>query len=327
MTTSIQANYNESFYIKIGSTWLLDGTFVYLISPIGFIGFFLNIISLLIFFKIKVKSQSQKLVKYLRVYSLNSSFICLIIGFTFVAYSPRYFLNLFKKYSAYFKCKMLNYILVCLYQYGISIDFLIVMDSISSHSNRLIFMKKINPYLICSFNFLLCLIINYPLATNFDRLKLHSNSDFVTKNCPKLFLITQNRVKYFIIALQDFLLAILIIFAIFMSFYFYAIRRNKSSSTNTNSNNQNGKKILILSQTLCLNTLICHLIILIGRYLFISFWLRVNDMESYVFVVCIICFIVSFKHSLNIILFYLYDSGFKENFINFNRRNYVAQYL
>jgi hypothetical protein len=318
---------NESIYTKIGSTWFLDGTFVYLISPMGFIGFFLNIICLLIYFKIKIKLKSENLVKYLRIYSLVSSFICLIIGFTFIAFSPRYFFDLFEKYATYFKCKIFDYLLVCLYQYGISIDFLIVIETISHHSNKLMLMRNINPYLCSSINLLLCLIVNYPL-TNFDRLILISNIELDVKNCQKLFKIIENRqIEYLIATLQNGILALILMLAIFMTHYFNDVISNKSSSINSIGMNENDKRLLILSQKLCSNTFICHLIILIIRYLFIVFLLRVNQMVSYVYVICITCFIISFKNSLNIIIFYLYDSRFKENFINFNRRNYVAKYF
>jgi hypothetical protein len=328
MTTQRHANtFNESFYAKIGSTWFLDGTFAYLISPMGFIGFFLNIICLLIFFKVKIKSKNENLVKYLRIYSIVSSFICLIMGFTFIAFSPRYFSYIFEKYSAYFKCKIFNYLLGCLYQYGISIDFLIALDCISSHSSKLMFMKKINPYLVCSSNLLLYLIINYPL-NNFYRLKLISYTELEAENCSKLFLIRHNRIQYLIIALQDVLPTILMTLAILMSSYFRVKNTKKLSSINSIiRSDADSKKILLLCQTLCLNTLISHLIILIGRYIFICFLMQFNNMVSYVYITCMTCFIVCFKHSINIFLFYLCDSRFKENFINFNRRNYIAQYL
>lgn len=78
---------NENFYIKYGSTWTIDSIYLFIISPIGFIGFILNILSLIVIFKI---NDNSALYKYLKVYCLISIVICFLAIFTFYVYSPRY---------------------------------------------------------------------------------------------------------------------------------------------------------------------------------------------------------------------------------------------
>ena len=43
------------FNERIGSTWLLDSIYLFIITPIGFIGGILNLFSLFIMNKIKIK--------------------------------------------------------------------------------------------------------------------------------------------------------------------------------------------------------------------------------------------------------------------------------
>ena len=72
------------FNERIGSTWLLDSIYLFIITPIGFIGGILNLFSLFIMTKIKIKK--TKLYQYLKFYSLNGSLACFTCAFVFLSY-------------------------------------------------------------------------------------------------------------------------------------------------------------------------------------------------------------------------------------------------
>ncbi len=56
---------NESFFLTKGSTPLVDGLYLFLLAPIGVIGFGLNLTCFLVFLNINIKS--VKLYQYLKV--------------------------------------------------------------------------------------------------------------------------------------------------------------------------------------------------------------------------------------------------------------------
>ena len=109
---------NEKFYMKIGSSWTLDLLYIVLISPLGFIGFILNLICFSVLIKMKIKSNKRikiRLYDYLKIYSLNCSFICLIMGFLFMTYSPRFYSHTLSNVSKFFRCRIFGYGMLSLY--------------------------------------------------------------------------------------------------------------------------------------------------------------------------------------------------------------------
>ena len=88
---SANLNLSESFYLKIGSTWTFDSIYIHFISPLSFIAMILNMLSLFIITKIRIKNATVNFYEYLKVNLINGIVMCLIGGFVFVGYSPRYF--------------------------------------------------------------------------------------------------------------------------------------------------------------------------------------------------------------------------------------------
>jgi hypothetical protein len=82
---------SESFYIRIGSTWILDSIYLYVISPLSFMAIILNALSLFIINKIKIKNATINFYEYLKVDLINGIILCLIGTCSFIGYSPRYF--------------------------------------------------------------------------------------------------------------------------------------------------------------------------------------------------------------------------------------------
>ena len=135
---------DENFYLKIGSTWTLDTIYLAIISPLGFIGFLLNMICFLTLVKINIKTNDIKLYEYLKVYSLNSALICLILGFSFTTLSPRYFTYFYNPFVKFYICYIFGYIIVSLSFCNNLLDILITFDRISIFTPKFNF--KVNPY-------------------------------------------------------------------------------------------------------------------------------------------------------------------------------------
>jgi hypothetical protein len=94
----------ETLLIQLGSTLLLDSLYLYAITLFGFFGFISNLISLVILFKIKEK---QATYKYLKIYTLNGSFICSFLTINFYTRTPRFFEFALSYGAGIYRCKIL----------------------------------------------------------------------------------------------------------------------------------------------------------------------------------------------------------------------------
>jgi hypothetical protein len=66
-STNASFDLNEIFLISIGSSWLTDSIYVFLITPLGLISFLSNSISFMVF--LKIDFQNVTLFSYLRGFS------------------------------------------------------------------------------------------------------------------------------------------------------------------------------------------------------------------------------------------------------------------
>jgi hypothetical protein len=164
---------DEKFYKKIGSSWTLDLLNMAIIPPIGFIGFILNIICFGVLFKIKVKTNNGnniKLYQYLKIYTLISSLICLIMGFYWATYSPRFYKYSLSYLSKFYRCRVIGYGLLSLYFFNNTLDILIGLDRISIFLTlvKMDKFRKLNPYYLCSFLVLACFCISSSFIFTFE---------------------------------------------------------------------------------------------------------------------------------------------------------------
>ncbi len=116
-------NKSEAFYLKIGSTWTLDGLYAFLLTPVSFAGLILNLTSIYLLFKINISS--TRLYKYLRMYTVNSALICLILGFSFISWSPRFFPYFTEYYAKIFRCYLYNPLINTLFFLGNLMDIIL----------------------------------------------------------------------------------------------------------------------------------------------------------------------------------------------------------
>ena len=109
----------NEFLINYGSTWPIDSIYMFLVAPIGLIGFVLNGLSTQVIKKIK--TEKTVLYKYLEIYCLNSGNICFSAMFSIYSYAPRF---------VGFKYGMLNRILKCIvFNYGINMCIFVVFGA------------------------------------------------------------------------------------------------------------------------------------------------------------------------------------------------------
>ena len=336
---------DENFYLKIGSTWTLDTIYLAIISPLGFIGFLLNMICFLTLVKINIKTNDIKLYEYLKVYSLNSACICLILGFSFTTLSPRYFTFFYSPFVKFYRCRIFGYLMVSLIFYNNLLDILISLDRISIFTSRFDFHRKINPYNLSLILLVICFFINSPLAFTYEIL---SDQSFFTKNVMNSCSLNEIGrsmlgviLNMALIVLRDIILLGLEIIASILIIYFYrtfsktlpaSLNNVKYSISNeifTLENNtrfsvsqtrneiesrltfrqQSSRNFFIMTLILSILSIIAHLL---GALVFIILiYSLVQNRLLYYSIFCLGCFSLVFKHLSNIFIFYYCNSFFR----------------
>ena len=147
-------------YERIGSTWLLDSVYVFIITPIGLTGTILNLFSFYILQKIKI--DQTMLYKYLSFYTLNGSLICFLISLSFTCYSPRYYPDYLSYYSRLGRSFLVPLISTVLYFIGNLLDIIIALDRLSIFVKAFKPLTKLNSYMVCLFITSISLILNLP---------------------------------------------------------------------------------------------------------------------------------------------------------------------
>jgi hypothetical protein len=150
------------FLDKIGSSWLYDSLYLFLITPLGILGTFLNSISFLVFLKKNLRQ--IKFYQYYQVYALTGVSLSFIQAFSFMV-SPRYLFELSISRSArIFKCLIeASYVMPLFLFYSNALNILLNIERASNFTDKLKFFKKISPYSACFILFILCFIINLPM--------------------------------------------------------------------------------------------------------------------------------------------------------------------
>ena len=152
----------EIFLKKIGSTWLYDSFYLFLIVPMGMFGALLNILSFFIFLKKDLRGIN--FYKYFQLYALTSAVLSLILSMSFMQ-SPRFFFEISISQSArIFKCLIEgSYVLPLFLFFSNALNILLNIERASKFSDKLKSFKKISPYLACLCLFIVCALINLPM--------------------------------------------------------------------------------------------------------------------------------------------------------------------
>lgn len=150
----------DLFFTLAGSTLILNQLYLYLLPVINTLGLVLNLFNLLVF---RSSGLAAPFYKYLRVYSINSAVICLLLVFQFVENAPRYFHPALSysvvAFYSFFYVPVTN----TFYFNALLLDILITLDRIASinlHFRSQF--NKLSPYLKCLIAFLICIAVNVP---------------------------------------------------------------------------------------------------------------------------------------------------------------------
>jgi hypothetical protein len=148
----------EIILIKIGSTWLLDTCYLYLMTILGFIGVILNILSLYVLFRI---NENHVIYKYYRVYTFNSILICTIIMLHFYTRTPRYFEFALTYGAGVYRCRIL-YGIYTFTLFGSLINISILLERLSLFKPKLEKYFKTKPYFVLFVALIITVIIQLP---------------------------------------------------------------------------------------------------------------------------------------------------------------------
>lgn len=163
---------NEMFLIKIGSTWVLDTLYLYVLTTFSMIGIVLNIINLIVLCN---KNIGQiRLYDYLKFYSLNSLIITIITSLGFYSHVPRYFEESLSQFSRISRCYGAHFGLTFFF-YGNVLNILIIFERMSLYHINMKIFSTLNPYKVCVFSFFVCCLINWPTLLQYS---IKSNDEF-----------------------------------------------------------------------------------------------------------------------------------------------------
>ena len=152
----------EIFLENLGSTWLYDSSYLFLIVPLGLIGAVLNCISFFVFLKKDLRC--LHLYQYFQVYALTSVVLSLVLSGSFL-HSPRFLFELsISKSARVYKCLIeASYVLpLCLF-YSNALNILLNIERASSFTEKLKYFKNVSPYSACFCLFVVCVVINLPM--------------------------------------------------------------------------------------------------------------------------------------------------------------------
>jgi len=361
MNSSLVIGLNETFnlweilMIQIGSTWTLDSLYLYLNTSIGLLGAILNIISLFVLFRIK---ENQAFYKYLKLYTFNGMFICLLVFFYSFCRSPRYLSFTFSFGPSFFRCYLSNSIFFMV-QFGNSINICILLERISNFRPELENYFKNKAYKVSIVFLVFSFVLNMP---SFFVYQMRSESEFIEalSNYKMLLFFTYcrrsafavsvyGRVFVFLLAfIKDFLYLVIeivltLISLVYLKNFFEKkkfLLTQSSHSLNTNKNmslndfDQSSKTLKSISKSnhaitnmsfvLTSLSIIANISSLIGVTIFILF----SNGALYHDFTFILIFAAASKHVSNFFILFFFNKNFRKFFFNLkvtlkNQSNFI----
>ena len=154
------SDYYEIFLIKTGSTWLLESIYLCSVLPFGFSAVILNIISLITFYRYKI--EINPLIKYMKMFTLNSIFLSLMIFLFIFTHLPRYFTFSISYFARFYRCVIMINVANMLNFYETVLNILIMIERVSTFALKFRKYTKIPAYRTSIALFLLCNLICLP---------------------------------------------------------------------------------------------------------------------------------------------------------------------
>lgn len=148
----------EQFILNMRSNWWVDALYLYLITPMGIAGVFLNTLSLIIFI---YSSSKVLLFRYMRIYTAFCILIAFIQVFTFYLSSIRLYDLSISYIGRFYKC-YLTIGATFLFFYTNVLDVVISVERAINFSVKYQSFKNISTVKLSIFLFFICLLINLP---------------------------------------------------------------------------------------------------------------------------------------------------------------------
>ena len=334
----------EKIYERIGSTWLLDSIYIFVIAPIGFIGGCLNLLAFFILVQIKIKQ--TMLYKYLCFYSLNGTLLCFLFTTIFTAYSPRYYPYFFSYFSRINRAFSTTIITTSLYFIGNLLDFIIVLDRLSIFVKRLKPINKLNPYFICFMITIISLITNLPVYFSYyikddneigHEIKYNISTFTYNGRTPFFYSQIGTIITYIQIFIRDILTLLMELVISSLAFYYFKkfiknqIEMTTNHHQNVNTINLNHQKIVnkkvLKDRQLLLFNLIQSLLSFVSHlFVCLSYFYASQGVSTGLFnSLCIGYFAICFKHFSNYFLLFFFNSNFRKQFyISFRTRTEIS---
>jgi hypothetical protein len=310
---------------------ILDYFYFYLSSPLSIIGSILNLINFIALHR-WIKFQKTPITifhQYLKIYSMFSLLICLIILFnsmslisTFLCIKNYYWLR-------FYRCKMLTWFTAMLIQFLNLLDCILLVERLSKidQSSKIIkYLLKFNSYLLSFILFLICNLINLPSYFLLLPRNQEEEENFIidekTSYCDRntYFIETNGRIfVYIVIILRDVLtISTKIILAIIT---IRSLRNYLQKTIDTNTNHLGMrivKKSVHYNSQLTKMTLYLSLLSILSHIVFLSCYLlgliNVNDSRIFLSLFLASFIILNLKYSANFYLFYQFNEKFREYF-------------
>jgi hypothetical protein len=324
---------NNHISQNLGSTWLLDSIYLFIMSPLGFTGFVLNILVLFVLLPRVKQANHIRLFKYLIVYSLNSAVICFLLTFIFIHLSPAEYLGFtFTYVSKFYSCHILVYLTLGLCFFGYLLDIIILIDRLSLFlSYKISRLNQIKPFTKCFIILIICLFINSPLLFSMKIIEsnnLHESNNTNDCNLATFSKKTEgHKVGIFLIFIRDIFALIFEITMTGLSIYYYKNFTSKSihayyfisnshihfAFRKAKPSKSNSRRLLLMSICLSIFSIISHLIISI------VFYIPGEDFKLFQVMCIILVTSIIIKHILNAFIFYFFKNELKKIFSQFRR--------
>lgn len=164
----------EFFLIKTGNTWILETIYLYTVSPVGVVAIVLNIISLATLLKFKNVNTSQY--KYLKIFTLNSLFLSMMIFFFIFTHIPRYDSFSLTYFARFYRCVIMINVANMLNFYEGVLNILIILERMSNFVLKFKKLTRIPPYIASGVFLIVCILICLP---TFKLSTVKSQDDFL----------------------------------------------------------------------------------------------------------------------------------------------------
>lgn len=316
----------------IGSSWWYDSLYLFIITPMGLIGFILNTLSLIVFFNKRFRHIN--LFKYFKIYTFNYLIVSLMVS-CFFFLSPKYFFKLSISYSArIFKCLVVpSYGIALLFFYGNAMGILLNLERASNYSIRYRRFKQINPYKLSFILFLICVVINIPscflvkIASDKDVEDAINNYENAIKfkgiciRHPISLTLYGKIATIFGYSVKGLLTLILDIASNIASMLAYkTFIQSKLKSLNLESNKKTdilnqfaikSKKHTFMTFYLTLFSICVHIIQFSADMSIFIFGLGPSYKFAFTFLIMFVCAV---KLIVNVLFFYLFNKNFRKSF-------------